>query len=367
MNLKKTIFSIFLSSCFGFTYAQQTVTLHIGDEAPQLSYSKWIKGEPVDIATNDKINVVEFWATWCGPCIAAMPHLSELAAKYADKAVFIGCNVLEGAHSSNKKKYEEYLPNVMRFVNSSANRMSYHVIADNNNEDMYHNWLQAAGLEGIPQTFVIKANKILWIGNPVDLDQVMEGIVKGNFDIANNKKTSEDKAAQMRELSARITSGYQAVIDAAAAKDFDKALKLIEENPVKELNMVLKVEKFNILLKNFNEEDAFNYARELNKENRSYATMIGSAISEQNELSKNAYRFGAASFLSVSPSNCLITDKAALCYSKAGDFKAAVDTELKAIELAKVEAKDPKFAGRVFDYTAKDFEVRLNEYRKSLN
>ena len=55
----------------------------IGDRAPELAIDTMLKG-PVDNdlswkALKGQALVLEFWATWCGPCIGAIPHFNELA------------------------------------------------------------------------------------------------------------------------------------------------------------------------------------------------------------------------------------------------------------------------------------------------
>ena len=54
--------------------------LKVGDPAPPLSVSKWVKGTPNKL-TPGKVHVVEFWATWCGPCKATIPHITELSKR----------------------------------------------------------------------------------------------------------------------------------------------------------------------------------------------------------------------------------------------------------------------------------------------
>src|SRR4051812_24307595 len=77
------------------------VALKVGDPAPKLQLDKWLKGEPIKELEKGKVYVIECWATWCGPCIASMPHVTRLQAKYKDKGVVvIGINVWERDQSA---------------------------------------------------------------------------------------------------------------------------------------------------------------------------------------------------------------------------------------------------------------------------
>ena len=67
----------------------ETVKLgQIGCIAPKLEGLEWVKGDPVRMQKGS-IYVVEFWATWCGPCIRGIPHLTELQQKYKFNLVMV--------------------------------------------------------------------------------------------------------------------------------------------------------------------------------------------------------------------------------------------------------------------------------------
>ena len=63
----------------------------VGDRSPLLKATTLLQapaGASLDAETlKGKVVVLEFWATWCGPCVLAIPHLNELAEKFKDKPV----------------------------------------------------------------------------------------------------------------------------------------------------------------------------------------------------------------------------------------------------------------------------------------
>lgn len=166
---------------------KQSPSLKIGDPAPPLRVREWIKGTPVQSFEKGHVYVVEFWATWCKPCIEAMPHLSELAREYKDKVTIIGIDIKELKTTPIEK--------VRAFVDRMGHRMDYHVAADDNNF-MGAGWLKASGEEvnGIPRTFVVNAEgRLAWIGHPEDLAEVLHKVVNNTWDIKQAAKRSSNR------------------------------------------------------------------------------------------------------------------------------------------------------------------------------
>ena len=171
--------------------------LSVGDVAPAIQVEKWIKGDPITGFEKGRVYVVEFWATWCGPCVKAFPHLSELQTKYKDKGVsVVGVNIWERAVD------EATFTKVKDFVAGQAEKMSYTVAYDGAAKAMTKTYMEAAGRNGIPSAFIVdKTGKIAWMGHPAGMDNALEGIVAGTWDTGKAKAEADAEAAVQKVLS----------------------------------------------------------------------------------------------------------------------------------------------------------------------
>lgn len=195
--------------------------LEVGDAAPALKTGEWVQGEPVKSFDKDKVYVVEFWATWCGPCRETIPHLNEVQKKFADKGlVVIGQNV-----------WEENEAAVAKFVKKMGDKMSYRVALDDKSAQeegaMANTWMKASGQDGIPTAFVVdKAGKVAWIGHPMDgLDEVVASVIDGSFDPKKAREIADKQQAAAGELEA----AYAKIGEAMEKEAWDDALKAVDE------------------------------------------------------------------------------------------------------------------------------------------
>ncbi len=169
------LFSLFLGILNLCAQTNILPTLNIGDKAPPLFISKWIKGTPIKKFEKGKIYVVDFWATWCQYCIQSMPELSTLAELYKDNVTVLGINIFEKKSTSIER--------ITSFVDSMGKRMNFNVAVEESNF-MATNWLYNSGEQGIPTIYIVNGEgRIAWIGHPIDFDKALEKVVTNNWDI----------------------------------------------------------------------------------------------------------------------------------------------------------------------------------------
>nr|WP_314560183.1 TlpA disulfide reductase family protein [uncultured Pseudomonas sp.] len=151
--------------------------LIIGDLAPQLRLNEFIKGEPFEIFAPETVYVIEFWATWCGPCQRAIPHLTALQCRYP-AVVVLGVAVAWDTPEE-----------VRAFVETRGEAMGYRVALDLPALKGQRNWTRATWCDasyqlGIPSSFIVdRAGRVVWMGHPLDLDASLDAVVSGDFDL----------------------------------------------------------------------------------------------------------------------------------------------------------------------------------------
>jgi thiol-disulfide isomerase/thioredoxin len=178
------------------------VSAQLGDAAAPLQISDWVKGKKVDLVAEKgkKIFVVEFWATWCGPCRASIPHLTELQKKFKDKdVVFIGVS-------------DEETPTVKKFVDKMGDKMDYTVVVDKDRKTS-EAYMTAFKQNGIPHAFIVdKEGRIAWHGHPMgDLEKSLDQIIAGTYDIKKAKKreVAEQKMNEFYTLARKDVESPQ--------------------------------------------------------------------------------------------------------------------------------------------------------------
>ncbi|HEY5327791.1 MAG TPA: TlpA disulfide reductase family protein [Mucilaginibacter sp.] len=329
----------------------QPTLFNYGDPPPLLRVREWIKGTPVQSFEKGNVYVVEFWATWCKPCIAAMPHLSDLAREYKDTVTVLAIDVYEKKTTSTER--------VKAFVGGIGDRMDFHVAAEDTNFTV-HDWLDAWGEKdyGIPRTFVVNAQgRVAWIGHPKDLDTVLRKIVNNTWDIkeALSKRSFN---TYLKELDLEVFSkvhryagDYNKLDDLGKP---DSALLVINEMVKKEPRLkyapVIASFTFSALLRT-NTHKAYEFGKGVmvtpTYEEPAYDFIIGDIEGDSRKLKIPAeiYRLGAECYqaeIDHAPYSELVDipgqyRKMAAWYRLAGDKSKAMEAQQKVIKLERAK------------------------------
>lgn len=192
-----------LAELFPEQPGQEESGLTLGSKAPELEIAQWIRGDAISGFVPGHTYVVEFWATWCGPCIVAFPHLADLQKKYEGDLTVIGVNIWEQASGDDRVKL------VNDFV-ANHEEMVYTVALEEGTA-MAENWMRAAGRNGIPSAFIVNGEgRVAWMGHPMAMDEPLDEIIAGKYDLDAARlaiRTEQLTMTAMNELREKAAAG----------------------------------------------------------------------------------------------------------------------------------------------------------------
>jgi len=302
------------------------ITLKVGDKAPAISVEKWVKGSPVNAFEPGKFYVVEFWATWCGPCIQSMPHLSKIQKSHKDKVTIIGMTSVDPNNSLTK---------VEEMVAAKGDGMAYTVAWDKG-QATKDAFFRAAGQNGIPCSFLVDdKGTIAWIGHPMYLDIPIEMMVAGKWDAKAGAESIAKAEKAVNEVWSKARSSPKEALAAydALAKDYPGLADHMSDMP------------FSLAMQARDYATAYKYAGKI----------VDNAIAEKNSAKLNeiawnivdpeadhekrdlelAMKAATKADEFAGGKDAAIIDTLARVYFWKGDLKKAIELQNKAVENAK--------------------------------
>lgn len=324
MHLRNLMVLIVSLALAGAAFGQKD-QLKTGDSAPGLDIEKWVKGDEIAIEEGS-VFVIDFWATWCGPCRATIPAFTEMQDLYAENdLVVIGVT----------KEEEE---TVERFVKKQGDKMEYRVAVDRR-ESTWRAWMGAAARSTIPTVFIVdRKGKIQFIGNPHEeqFQTVLMSVLDGRYDA---------------ELKREVEPIQRAADNARRVRNWRMCFKLMDDIIAKDPHVFAytTLEKFEVMLiDQKDKEKAYDYARQLlvtYSDDASFLAALARKIATDPEikaedrdmdLAMDAADGVAAAGRSDDPQ---VKAVQALVHFHSGNYEEAVELQKRAYFMAKPKRK----------------------------
>lgn len=207
--------------------------LRVGSPAPSIKVEDWLRGQPVTKFEPGKVYIIEFCATWCGPCIASMLNLVILQSKYRSNGVeVVGIAAHEQASTADEAR-----ASLDAWLTKSLPNLNFAIAFDYSGE-MNKLWMDPSFSVGIPSSFVVdRDGRFAFIGHPTQLDNALPKVLNGSWALSDEAKALDAERIttgrrRKRELSQKraLAEPIFARLEAAMnSKDWAAALSGVEE------------------------------------------------------------------------------------------------------------------------------------------
>ncbi|MFT3746603.1 MAG: redoxin family protein [Pyrinomonadaceae bacterium] len=193
-NLYRKVMTFVEGSGFSEKKMMQKVDSYASaDPAPEIRVTEWVGQEPIQLSQlRGKVVLLDFWATWCGPCISTFPRLRGWHKKFAnDDFVLIGVTQYYGEQEGkrmsalqeldylNKFKEKHKLPYAFAVANPGEAAMKYGinaypttVLLDRNGVVRYigigAGEEESSNLEDSIKKVIKEETRLGWIGTRID-------------------------------------------------------------------------------------------------------------------------------------------------------------------------------------------------------
>jgi thiol-disulfide isomerase/thioredoxin len=331
--------------------------LTIGSKAPKIDIEHWVqngegKFSKVESFEAGKVYIIEFWATWCGPCVQSMPHLVELQKQYGERGVQLISVSDEDLDTVDAFLERNVPPSLLQKLNLNSEdasgdagpktfrdlTKSYCLTTDPDgsvNED----YMQASGQMGIPTAFIVgKDGLIEWIGHPMEMDKPLAAVVDGTWDREGYKKILARRQQVEGEMM-KIFGKYEEGDFEGALKGIDNVLMLIDDD--EEMRAGLTMMKLQLTLET-NPADATAIFKSMlpslkdSQMLNEVAWSVVEAVEEGKDVPGDLIavaREAAEKAVKLDPNNGAVLDTLAHLVYFQGDLDKAIEIQTKAAKL----------------------------------
>jgi len=198
--LKKYLSVIVLILLTNFSVHAQ---LKVGQDAPQIVITNWLKNVPKSRALAGKFIVIDFWATWCAPCLETVPHFNQMVKEHKSNPNLVFLALTD-------EKVSKVMPLLKRIPFGAI------VVTDTSRQTSY-----SFKASTIPFCVIIdNKNKIRWFGHSGSLNsEIIKNILAGT-QVGTEKKQEKSQSDDVDKLYNELDDRYTVYFEDAGIQEY---------------------------------------------------------------------------------------------------------------------------------------------------